>query len=606
MDVMEDQTTIKLKLPRQDFSGEPLFQPTEAAVRDWVQNLPITNTNVLVQLLVQAMNDLNQTRLGPETRSKILGHLLPNLQVALLNLSKRFLNQPLIMPEEPRRMAELSDQLLSLITTGYTIIAVQAIQQRDAIRATNPARLTCESIHSALVFAGRKILQDFQLHRPMEVHGWQTVHQLYALAERQRLEDLPVPEPLSSGNTIKTTYLQAVLLGCCKANQLRQSDLSTLYRGFQQWSTRVNFSREGTGDDLYLVDLDSDQAPLYCALYRDEAGPSCRYIDTTQLVQHLTDVKAEADAQTVTFDKSTNVPANLLEHLITSLGSMSLRNFKRTNTRHNLWICVGFNSTHYHVAGRRTFEQLVCGDDGPKADANNATDNRFLNPLSHVDVWQAVNPRDYSGETKLIPNLLVDVDSSTKAKLFGESDATLPLAERYPVFKAQLADSSPGGYCVEWTAALPGDIKAGDIVGIKEDEHNQWVIAVIRWVSQLNNARTLIGLELLSPRAIAYAASIHRKGEDKTMPTRVLLLPEIKLVAQPQTLITPRTGFKERQKITLGTSSEAHSIQLLRHIASTGSYSQFEFREIKELGDVLADNGHGHAGGEFDSLWSNI
>jgi hypothetical protein len=153
---------------------------------------------------------------------------------------------------------------------------------------------------------------------------------------------------------------------------------------------------------------------------------------------------------------------------------------------------------------------------------------------------------------------------------------------------------------------LPGDIKAGDIVGLKEEEHNEWVIAVIRWVSRLNNARTLIGLELLSPRAIAYGASIHQKGEDNEAPMRVLLLPEIKLVGQPQTLITPRTSFKERQKVTLGTSSEACSIQLLRHITSTGSFSQFEFCQIKELGDVLADNGHGQAGGEFDSLWSNI
>jgi hypothetical protein len=604
---MDTQTTIKLKLPRQDFDGQPLFQPTEAAASDWVKNLPVTNTNVLVTLLMQAISDLNRSKLGPETRFKILGHLLPNLQVALLNLSKRFLNQPLIMPEEPRRMAELSDQLLTLISTGYTIIAVQAIEQRDAIRATNPARLTCEAIHLALVFAGRKILQGFQLHRPMEIHGWKTLHQLYALAERQRLAELPVPQPLSGGDTIEATYLQAILLGCCKANQLRQSDLSALYRGFQQWSPKVNFGSDATGNDLYMIDLDSDQAPVYCALYREEPCTSCRYIDTTPLVKHLTALKDEAEAQAINFDKHSNVPVNLLEHLITSLGSMSLRNFKRTNSNHTLWICVGFNSTHYHVAGRLTFEQLVCGDEGfATEEERNRTNNRFLNPLGPVDVWQAANPGDYSGDMRIIPNLLVDVDASTRARLFQESDDALPVEERYPIFEVQLADSSPGGYCVEWTAELPGDIKAGDIVGLKEDPHNQWVIAVIRWVSRLNNFRTLIGLELLSPRAIAYGATVHHKGAEKPIPTRVLLLPEIKLVAQPQTLLTPRTGFKERQKITLGTSSEARSIQLLRHIASTGSYSQFEFRDIKELGDVLADQKQGHSNGEFDSLWSNI
>ena len=70
-----------------------------------------------------------------------------------------------------------------MATTAYTIVAIETIQQRDAIRETNPARLTCQAIQRALLCAGRKVLQNFQLLRPMEIHGWQTLHQLYALAE---------------------------------------------------------------------------------------------------------------------------------------------------------------------------------------------------------------------------------------------------------------------------------------------------------------------------------------------------------------------------------------------------------------------------------------
>lgn len=603
---MEDHTTIKLELPRQDFTGTPLFERTTKAANDWVQSLPVTNTNSLVQLLQQALGELNQTRLLPETRFDIMQILLPNLLIAVLNLSKRFINQPLIMPEEPRRMADLSDQLLSLASTCYSIVAIETIQQRDAIRNTNPARLTCEAIHRAMVFTGRKVLLNFLLHRPMEVRGWQTLHQLYALAENQKLADLPVPEPLTGGNTIKATYLQAVMIGCCKANQLRQSDLTALYRAFQQWSERVHFSSQGTGNDLFLVDLDSDQAPLYTALYRKTPGPLCRFIDASALVQHLIELKQEAGGTAINFDRSTNVPVNLLEHLITCLGSMSLRNFKRTTTENVLRICVGLNSTHFHVAGERLFEHLVHGTSEHPLESEATADNRFLDPLSRADVWQAANPGDYTGDLKLVPNLLVDVDSFTRTRLFDDTDSGLPMADRYPIFTAKLADASPGGYCLEWTSELPGDIKAGDIVGLKEEDHKDWVIAVIRWISRLSNAKTLIGLELLSPRAIAFGASIHRKGESKAAPMRVLLLPQIKLVGQPQTLITPRSGFKERQKITLGADSEASSIQLLRHVASTGSFSQFEFCQIKELGDVLASNGQGPAGGEFDSLWSHI
>jgi fructose-1,6-bisphosphatase/inositol monophosphatase family enzyme len=142
-----------------------------------------------VQMLSQAFDDLNRTRLSPETRYSLMEILLPSLEVALSSLSKRFLNQPLIMPEEPRKMAELCDRLFTMAITGYTIVAIEAIQQRETIKETNPARLTCEAIQRALIFAGRKILQTFQLHRPMEPHSWETLHQLYELAEYQWLID---------------------------------------------------------------------------------------------------------------------------------------------------------------------------------------------------------------------------------------------------------------------------------------------------------------------------------------------------------------------------------------------------------------------------------
>ena len=89
---MEDHTTIKLKIPRQDFTGLPLFQPNAEAATKWIESLPVTNTNSLMQLLDQALSDLNRTQLSPEVRYTIMDILRPNLEVVLTNLSKRFLH----------------------------------------------------------------------------------------------------------------------------------------------------------------------------------------------------------------------------------------------------------------------------------------------------------------------------------------------------------------------------------------------------------------------------------------------------------------------------------------------------------------------------------
>jgi hypothetical protein len=115
-----------------------------------------------------------------------------------------------------------------------------------------------------------------------------------------------------------------------------------------------------------------------------------------------------------------------------------------------------------------------------------------------------------------------------------------------------------------------------------------------------------VGLELLSPRAKPYGALIQRKTGETAAPMRVLLLPEIKLVGQPHTLITPRTGFREGQKIMLVREGEEYYIQLQRLVSTTGSFAQFDFRYIKQIGQVLEEDLRGSHVSAYDSLWSKI
>lgn len=186
------------------------------------------------------------------------------------------------------------------------------MQQRDSIREVNPARLVCEAVHRAIRFCGLKLLQTFQLYRPVELQGWLDLHQLYALAERQRLAELPVTDRLVGDGTISAAYLQALLLGCCKPNQLRQADLAAIYRGLREWSTLLKVSRDTDDKSLFLVNLDSDHPPLYSPLYREPPGPRTRYIDTEPLVEHLHQLST-SQGRGVAFDRSARARTKFAE-----------------------------------------------------------------------------------------------------------------------------------------------------------------------------------------------------------------------------------------------------------------------------------------------------
>lgn len=608
---MKDQTPIKLRMPRQDLAECTIFRATADDAQTWAQNLPIANTRLVIQNLRNALAELNRVDIAPDVRFNIMEVLRSSLHVALSTMSRRFLNQPLVMPEEPRQMAELADTLYSLATTGYIIVAVHTLQQSENIYQVNPARLVCESVYRALNLAGKKILQTYQLHQTIPVYLWMEINQLYALAEQQQLTELPVEDKLNGDGTIKTAYLQALLLGCCKPSQLRQSDLAAVYRGLHEWAEYVKIQQcNSNNNGLFRVDLASDQPAEYASMYPASDEPQCRLINTEALVSHLEGLKLTEEKKPrntpIVFDKDTSLPSNMLEHLMNSLGSMSTRNFKRTTSAEMLGLSIGLSSVHYHIAGRRTFEQVIHGANYVPPVTERTVTNRFMEKRDRRDDWEQANPREEGLSDETHEHQGEALDDPALAALVSEDSHQETAQERYPIHPVHMTDASPGGYCLEWSAKLPARVKAGDIVGVREGGRSEWIIAVIRWVSQLQEAKSLIGVELLSPSAMPFGARVQKVTGEEASLRRVLLLPEIKLVGQPHTLITPRAGFRERQKVILVREGEEFLIQLQRQISTTENFTQFDFRYIKQVEQIVAEDKSNKLHSAFDSLWDKI
>lgn len=614
---MNKEKPIKLKVPQQNLQTFSHFELSAEAAHEWAGQLPVANTRQATQHLLVVLEDLNHYPLAAETRASILTALMGSLQVTLANLSKRFLHQPLVMPEEPRQLAELTERLLLQLIQSYCLLAVDIVNDPDQVRETNPAKLLCESIQSGLAFCGRGILLNVQLYRPVALGNWLTLHQLYALAERQGLAALPVVDSKGETHTIAGTYLQNLMLGCIKPNQLRQSDMSAVHSALGQWSAKLDIRVvDNTENDLFLVDLDSDQPPLYSAIFSLQEGSHCRTLCTKALVAHLQQLQARDDAKGkpgVKLDDGTTLPSNMLSHLINCLGQMSLRNFNRTQDRIPMAISVGLGAAHFHASGEKRFEQLLSGNDEDALIATRAArGNPFLDDnKSARDPWRQANPEDFvrekngSAEEAALTHS-IELDSDSLQAINHEEPEPKP-APRHMVYYMESINASPGGYCLEWKGDTPDELRAGAIASVKEQHSSDWSIAVVRWVSRMQSANTMVGLELLSPKAVAYGALVHaKKRQERPEPQRVLLLPEITLVGQPHTLVTARAGFRERQKVSLLREGEKFYIQLTRQIAATGSYAQFDFRYIKQLDEVMAEDKSGPLDASYDSLWSNI
>lgn len=617
---MSEGTTIKLRIPRQDLSNFTHFPLSLAGVQRWVGSLPVANTRRSVAHLLNIITDLNRNSLPADKRFQILEALCPNLLIALSGLSRTYLNQPLVLPDEARHQAGLSDRLCGAFQKGYTLVAVHAIHHRKEFSHTNPARLTCEALHRAIQFTNRRLLQACQLYQNVEPNTWLTLHQLYTLAEHQQLTGFPVRGPDGRESSLKECYLQALLLGCCKANQLRQSDLTAIFFALHDWSKKVGLLTDNhQKHSLFIVDLQGDLPPMYLAADRPTTASS-RYINTRALVETLEELRAEDHTmgrRGIHLETDLHLPSNLIDHLITSLGSHSQRNFSRAcNTETILEVAVGLSNTHYQLAGQRSFHELFPSTTAGHMSSGNSGFEQREKPK---DIWGQViagdtrdtDTRSRSHPAGEMPAIQVDEDSMARLRSNDEQQM-LDLqkeAARFPVFRCKAINSSPGGYCLQWSNnSLPGHLHSGDIICLRELNQQNWIIAAIRWVSSLEDAQTLIGVELLSPTASACAARVITSQQAPSEPVRVLLLPEIKLVGKPQTLITPRTGFRERQKIILCCAQQEHVVQLLHQISATAGYNQFDFRYLHGIDQASATSSENITSphSAFDSLWSKI
>ncbi|MEH6589221.1 MAG: hypothetical protein V7746_03130 [Halioglobus sp.] len=602
---MSSHSSIDSILPEHNLASFSLFALNERAAQNWAQNLPIGSPKQAAHQLRDAIEELNHVEVAPDARFEIMEVLRPSLNIALSNLTRHYLEQPLTLPGEPQKMAAVADALCDHCTTAYTLVAFNAVQRDNKHAAT----LVCTAIQRAVSYAGNKMLQTYQLYRPVEPKDWLALHQLYALGERQGLTNEPVEDGLATQATsIAESYLQSVLLACCKPNQLQQKDLAVIYRGLAQWSKLVRITgTEGSG--LFQLDLASGHPPGYSAMSAQTETENCRLLDTTELIQQLKELKAQdgaAGRQGIKFDRDTTLPSNLLEHLINALGVISKRNFARKKDTGSLDITLGLSNTHYYLANGKEFEQVITGRE-PRSDHGHDHDNLFAAESRHHDLWEAANPHEISPGQRVDPlDVGIEIDADTRAKL--EHEATAGNADhRFPIHEATYVNSSPGGYCLSWSDNLPQNIKSGEIIGVREGTNQGWIIAVTRWVSKLGDDRTLVGIELLSPSAMPYGARVsHTETRQAEMPSRALLLPEIKLIGQASTLITPRTGFKEKQKVLLTKASEHFNIQLTRQVAATPGYAQFEYRHIKLLQDIITDNKKDSEIPTYDSMWKNL
>src|SRR5690554_7219654 len=594
----------ELKVPEQKTASLSFCDTTPKAFRTWIDQLPMANIGEASRQLYHAIIELNHLFLPPQQRMQFLELVRDRIHFVCNELSRHFLGLAIALPEKQRKIANLTQALQLHLASGYKLCVLEFIDNGGVDKHRKPI---ATAIHRAISELGSTILRSHQLYCPSPAQSWLECHRLFRFANRHKLSGQEVDDDMLKhrrSSAVADSYKRILLLGCSRPNQLRQSELTHVYELFEAWTSYCECGPDQGSDSLFVVNLEKDSPPVYRSLLDSKPGDESIGFDTRDLSAHLADAlhaRRNHTSATTPLNIPPAVSETLLTHLSQALGILAKRNFNRIASQGTLEVCVGLTAAHYFIAGEKSFTEFVTGNDNGPEDEENAF---IRKSRKREDAWGSAHDVAPSDEHLHAADTPINFRGS-----FGNTPTPTTDKNRPKSHSTLLVNTSPGGYCVSWEASVPPSMQAGEILGVREQRSHPWSIAVVRWIRQVKNHGTQIGIELLAPSGSPCGVRLIQKVGNSSEYLRGLLLPEISVVNQAATLITPRLPFQPGSRVSMLHDGREDQGQLIKKVSSTGSISQFELKLQKNSITPTPTSTSSPAGAsedDFDSLWPSL
>lgn len=583
----------------------------ESHVKTWLQSLPLTQAQQVSGQLYNAIHEVSRLRTSSDQRLAILELLRVPLHQTLNGLALKYLNQPLILPEAAMKTAIVAQAVQKHFLNSYLAVVRDLCSARSDKGKSEQALV----IHRAITAIGLLILRSYQLYLPIANQLWTELHALYQLACALEVEQIPREDKLPHHQGLKTVhavYLRCLLLATARPNQLRQDEIESTYNLLEllaPMAELVDYDPAGK-ENLFVVLTNSNRPPFYKSHWRPASNPGEQpplEIRTSHLVDKL---QEQHNASHDTADGSTsirnqlNLSASLTKHLTQAWSHLALRSFERQDVSAEIEVTVGLTNIHFYLAGEQPFNIFL--NQGSTVDGTSEKGAIYQKRGIQLKTDKAKKEDDPWDDTFDITGTVFDGRALPTFNI--EKHIKTQEMENYqglhPIYTVPLMDRSAGGYGLEWRNEIPMQVRAGELVGLREYGRTKWAIGVVRWAHQIKGA-TQLGIQVLAPQATPVGlAAVHKTGGFAEY-LRALQIPELRAVNQPPSLITNAISFHEYSKARLyaqaqaGISSEGDkSIQLTQRLFATGGFGQFAFREL-----VTTKPQSKSSKDDFDSVW---
>lgn len=610
---------MKLNVPEQTAPDKDDFQNHPRKVKKWLASMRRANMGDFTRQIYKGLLTLNRQNMPPKHRLENMELLREPTRHIFTQLHRHFINRTLPLPDKSQKIISLNQALLNEMATGYKILIFEG--SNNLAKVDN--KITAIACERTLHYYSELLLRSSQIYSELAKGVWWDIHRIYGYAEIKKLHQKAIIDAELSTKSISTEnyYKQILLFSLARPNALRQSDAERLYKSINEWAKLTIISSQPSKNKInrYFISKLNSDLPPNCVSEDDLKNlEHIRAIDTSLLVEHLQKLDNESNDLDSAVSIGDKVSQETIRTLITSWSLCAKRRFSRAKRSDGIQVSIGLNPI---------FKALVTEVTPPKPKTKKPGSMFSLESIpesekANKDIFSKQDPSFFITH----PEMKSETDRSAgawdmvaKGRALTESYAQEleeqdknfgDINKEAPDLHWKITNVSAGGYCLNWDSSSPSRALVGELISIQEKEPDhtfQWRVGVIRWMQFSRSNGLEIGVQVLSPKVISCQVQrLNRKNEE---PFNGLMLPGIKPIQQPSTLLLPAHAFRRGNRLNLNVYDRDMEIKLGTIREHTGSFTQFQFSQVNATEEPPKDNNSNSTQDDtdnFDSIWSSL
>jgi len=623
---------MKLHIPNQTAPVKGSFPNHPRKVKKWLAQLPRASMGDMTRQIYNALVDLNRQDMPPKYRIENMELFREPIQLILDHLHKQFINRSLPLPEKSLKIINLNQALLREITHGYKIMVFEVA---NGIAKLDEKNLILTA-YRAISTTSHLILRASQIYADVPRGSWWDMHHIYQYICERNLQKKTVklPEKDSNNMTIEQAYKKLILFSLSRPHALRHSETERVFKQLDEWNLMVSLIAvpdPAEHNRCFGVQIKVD-GPPGCFNSEDRlSDPNFIAIDTTQLVNKVRDLSSDKSKGYDTVSTNDGLTQETLRTLASSWSICAKRRFSRSNKHGDIAASIGLHSIYASIYEELNPVEIETPSEAPFTLESLDSDIDY-DRADNYDPSLITHP-NFNASMKNLPNAWDMVASGNVltdtfiGELKAREQQSYTLHKEREDLHWEVVNISAGGYCLHWNSDSTSKAQVGELIGIREKEPDhtyQWRAGIIRWMQYTQGNGLDIGVQVLSPKVIT--ATVQREGKEHEDPFECLMLPGIKPIKQPTTLLLPAHAFKIGSDLKINVYERAIGIKLTTVAEHTGSFTQFQFSQLADNGKSTArkpvqnvpspkqatnpeTNAKSSGDGDkddFDSIWSSL